>query len=177
MLRLICIIIFEILNKIDLRYRARFLSIIIENFKIHVLRGCGSKIGSNSRVGANVFILNYRNLIIGDNSSIGKKSEIFNYDIFSIGNNVDIGTELYVNTSDHIFTENYKPLCKQGAINKPIVIEDDVWVGARVIILRGAYVQTRIVIGAGAIVTDKLYSNNIYAGNPAKIIKKLKSKC
>jgi len=173
MLRLICIIMFEILNKIDLRYRARFVDIIINKLKIYFLRGCGSKIGCKCRVGADVFILNYKNLKIGDNSSIGKKSEIFNYDLFSIGNEVDIGTELYVNTSDHIFSDNNKALSKQGAINSPVIIENDVWIGARVTILRGAHVQSRIVIGAGTIITGNLFSNNIYAGNPAKIIKKL----
>ncbi|PMO67495.1 hypothetical protein BCT05_06880 [Vibrio breoganii] len=57
---------------------------------------------------------------------------------------------------------------KQGAI----VLEDDVWVGARSIILTGVRIGKGAVIGAGSVVTKDVQPNTIVAGNPAKIIGK-----
>ena len=110
------ILIFEFLNLIDLRYRVRTVGNIFDLVRMFFLKKCGVKIGRNSRIGSNVFILNYKNLEIGDQSSIGKNSEIFNYDKVKIGSNVDIGTQLYVNTSNHIFDDKNKPLSKQGSL-------------------------------------------------------------
>ncbi len=167
------ILIFEFLNLIDLRYRARTIGNILDSIRMYFLKRCGVKIGRNSRLGSNIFILDYNNLEIGDQSSIGKNSEIFNYDKVKIGSNVDIGTQLYVNTSNHIFSDKNKPVSKQGAINKQIIVENDVWMGARVTILSGAYISERVVIGAGTIVSKKLESKKIYAGNPAKVVNEL----
>lgn len=62
----------------------------------------------------------------------------------------------------------------QGTLPKSsLVIDDDVWIGARVIILKGC---TKIgrgsVIGAGSVVTHDVPPYSVVAGNPAKIIKK-----
>ena len=173
-MRKIYIILFQILNNFDFRYRHRTISNYLDKFRMFCLKKCGAKIGKNSRIGCNAFILNFENLSLGDNSSIEKNCEIFNYDLFSVGDNVEIGTQLYVNTSNHRVENNNLPLAKQGALNKKITIESDVWIGARVTILSGAYISKRVVLGAGSIVVSKLLnSNKIYAGNPAKEIKDL----
>ena len=63
-------------------------------------------------------------------------------------------------------------MIQQGFENtKPVVIEDDVWIGGRVIILPGVHVGTGCVIGAGAVVTRDTPPYTIVAGNPAKIKK------
>ena len=172
-MKLIYILIFELLNLIDLRYRVRLFGNFLDKIRMFFLRKCGAKIGNKSRIGSNVFILNYKNLDIGNFSSIGKNSELFNYEIFKIGNNVDIGTQLYINTANHIFSDNKIPLSKQGAKNNPIILENDIWVGARVTILSGSYILERVVIGAGSIISKKLEKNKVYAGNPARIINEL----
>ena len=53
----------------------------------------------------------------------------------------------------------------------PVVIEDDVWVGARVIVLPGIRIGKGSVIGAGAIVTKDVPPFSICVGNPARIIR------
>ena len=169
-MRPIYIFLFELLNLIDLRYRLRPVGNLMDKIRMYLLNKCGAKIGKNSRLGSNIFILNYKNLEIGENSSIGKNSEIFNYDKVKIGNCVDIGTQLYMNTANHIFSDKNSPLSKQGAENNQILIENDIWMGARVTILSGSYIPERVVIGAGSIISKRLETKKVYAGNPAKVL-------
>ena len=59
------------------------------------------------------------------------------------------------------------------AKTSPIVIEDDVLIGMRCIILKGVTVGARSVIGSGSIVTKSIPSDCIAAGNPCKVIRLL----
>lgn len=56
---------------------------------------------------------------------------------------------------------------------KPVVIGDDCFIGAGTMILKGVTIGARSVIGAGAVVTKSIPSDEVWAGNPAKLIKKL----
>ena len=173
----ICFLVFAILNIFNFYFKIRFLGNLLNKVKVFLLKLSGAKIGSNSFIHSNVFILNPRNLEIGDNSIIGANSEIFNYSKFIIGDNVDIGTQLYVNTNNHnVSNPNLKLNNKINPISKKIEIGNDVWLGARVSILSGVVVNSRVVVGAGSLVTRNLDSGYIYAGVPAKKINQLTSK-
>jgi maltose O-acetyltransferase len=52
-----------------------------------------------------------------------------------------------------------------------VVIEDDVWIGAKAVILSGVTVHSGAVIGAGAVVTKDVPENAVVAGVPARVIK------
>jgi acetyltransferase-like isoleucine patch superfamily enzyme len=56
---------------------------------------------------------------------------------------------------------------------RPVVIGDDVWVGAGAIILKGVTVGDRSVVGAGAVVTKDVPPDTVVAGNPARVVKYL----
>ena len=56
----------------------------------------------------------------------------------------------------------------------PIVIEDDVWIGARCLILKGVHIGARSIIAAGSVVTGDIPADVIAGGNPCKIIRKIK---
>ena len=60
----------------------------------------------------------------------------------------------------------------QGYSKAPVMIQKNVWIGARSIILPGVTIQSDSIIGAGSVVTNDVPSNSIFAGNPAKLIKK-----
>ena len=170
----ICFLIFATLNIFNFYFKIRFLGNLFNIIKVNLLRSSGAKIGSNSIIHSNVFILNPKNLEIGDNSIIGANSEIFNYSKFIIGDNVDIGTQLYVNTNNHnVSNPDLKLNNKINPISKKIEISNDVWLGARVSILSGVVINERVVVGAGSVVTKNLNSGYIYAGVPAKKINQL----
>ena len=58
-------------------------------------------------------------------------------------------------------------------IDKEIIIDDDVLIGANTIILKGVHIGARSVIGAGSVVTKDIPADSIAAGNPVKVIKKI----
>ena len=56
---------------------------------------------------------------------------------------------------------------------KPIIIGDDVFVGANSIILKGVNLGNRAIVGAGSVVTKNIPAEEVWAGNPAKFIRKI----
>lgn len=63
-------------------------------------------------------------------------------------------------------------MCQQGLSEpRPVLIEDDVWIGARVIILPGVKVGKGSVIGAGSVVTKDVMPYTVVGGNPARVLK------
>ncbi|WP_442859821.1 DapH/DapD/GlmU-related protein [Anaerobutyricum hallii] len=63
-------------------------------------------------------------------------------------------------------------MIKQGYTeNKPVYIEDNVWIGRRVLIMPGVCIGTGSIVAAGAVVTKNVEPYSIVGGNPAKIIK------
>lgn len=114
-------------------------------------------------------------LQIGHNSSIGAYSKIQNTKL-TINNDVMIGEYLSILGGGHVFSRTDIPMRLQGQLPKTeLIIEDDVWIGAHVIITSGC---TRIgkgsIIGAGSVVTKDVETYTIVGGNPAHIIKKRK---
>ena len=59
---------------------------------------------------------------------------------------------------------------------KPIILKDNVWIGDSAIICKGVSIGENSIIGAGAVVTKNVPENCIYAGNPARLVKKINEK-
>lgn len=57
---------------------------------------------------------------------------------------------------------------------RPVVIEDDVWVGMNSIVLPGTHIGAGSIVAAGSVVSSNVPSMSIVAGNPAKVIKSVK---
>lgn len=107
---------------------------------------------------------------LGDNSGIGVNAFISPY--VTIGNDVMMGPDCMLFTSNHGFSSLDEPMWKQRSSEpKPIIIDNDVWIGARVIILPGVHVGTGCVIGAGSVVTHDVEPFSIIGGNPARLIR------
>lgn len=108
---------------------------------------------------------------LGDNSGIGINAQISSY--VSIGKDVMMGPECMMYTSNHGMERIDIPMWRQPFSEpEPIIIEDDVWIGSRVIILPGVCIGKGSVIGAGAVVTKSIEPYSIVGGNPAKLIRK-----
>lgn len=110
-------------------------------------------------------------VILGRRSGIGARSVLSGKVI--IGDDVMIGPELMCYTTNHSMSRTDIPMIDQGFDKmEPIEIENDVWIGSRVIILGGVKVGRGAVIGAGSVVTHDIPPYAVVGGNPAKIIKK-----
>jgi len=102
----------------------------------------------------------------------------------TIGNHVNIGGNRMILDTD-VHQLDY--LARRGEMNvnanvdgaeqmvqtAPVVIEDDVWIGANCQILKGVTIGARTVIGAGSVVTKSIPTDCIAAGNPCKVIRKV----
>ena len=117
-----------------------------------------------------MYFFNSRNTEIGSNSGIGSLSGI---GTVKLGSYVMMGTHCLLISRNHRFDDCSIPMCRQGfRPDRPIVIEDDVWIGSRVIILPGVVIGKGSIIGAGSVVTKDVEPYTIVGGNPAKLIGK-----
>ncbi len=106
---------------------------------------------------------------VGDYVYVGPFYMISAVEGITIGNDVIIGPEFMVMGGDHNFRyPGIRIRQSTSGINRPITIEDDVWIGARCLLLKGVTIGEGAVVGAGSIVTKNVPAYSIYAGNPAK---------
>lgn len=89
----------------------------------------------------------------------------------SIGNNVIIGPGVVIRSSDHIFTSRDVPIRSQGHLPGTIIIEEDVWIAANVVIVGNVRVGRGAVIAAGAVVVKDVSPYFVVGGVPAMKIK------
>ena len=106
---------------------------------------------------------------IGKFSSIGDRTQIHCGNFVSIGNYVLISWEVNIIEYDYHSPGGGPP------DPKPIIIDDDVWVGARCIITKGVTIGKGSIIAAGSVVTKDVSPYSLVAGNPARFIKKIES--
>lgn len=90
-----------------------------------------------------------------------------------IGDYVMIGEYSSVRDRSHNYVNRQLPFASQGNSHASIRIGNNVWVGRGCIILPGTVIEDNVVIGANSVVKGKLFSNHIYAGAPAKMVKRI----
>ena len=163
----------EILKKIFSRINNTFLELKIfliyvfsyipsHTFRKLIYRLGGMKIGFGSTLHIGIKFYETKNIIIGQDTIIGENSVLDGRDELRIGNHVAIASEVMIYNSQHdINDENF------NAINKPILIDDYVFIGPRAIILPGVKIGRGAIVGAGAVVTKDVLPNTIVGGIPA----------
>ncbi len=124
---------------------------------------CGNKVDLGRHVSFS------SNLFIGNSSSIGDYTQLQGE--IHIGNNVMIAPKCAFIAMDHIISQTNIPMNQQGEIYRPIYINDNVWIGYGVTILKGVHIGKGAVCAAGAVVTHDVPDYAIVGGVPAKIIR------
>lgn len=143
-----------------------------------LIRAIRSKVASKlfDRSGRNINVEKGANfgtgkgIRIGDNSGLGINCKIRGPII--IGDDVMMGPDVMIFTSNHETKDINIPMRLQGRTgDKRVEIGDDVWIGARVIILPGVKIGKGAILAANAIITKDVPDYAIVAGNPAKVVK------
>ena len=109
---------------------------------------------------------NYAIIKIGNNCGFSGTS-ISAFKSISIGDNVKCGANTFIMDSD------WHPEDYRSGLSSPVIIEDNVWLGLNVVVLKGVKVGANSVIGANSVVTKSIPANVVAAGNPCKIIRSL----
>ena len=108
---------------------------------------------------------------IGDQTRIGIHCTVIGP--VCIGNNVNLAQGITVTALNHNFKDTTRRIDEQGISTKPVVISDDVWIGANAVILPGVTIGRHVVVAAGAVVTKDVPDNCVVGGVPTKVIKQL----
>lgn len=108
----------------------------------------------NSEINDGCFLLAKDKIVIGENSTLAYR--------------VSILTGADPNGPNNTLSSIYKPL------KAPVIIGDNVWIGANATILPGVTIGDFVVVAAGAVVTKDIPSGVLVAGVPARVIKYLK---
>lgn len=121
-----------------------------------ILWSKGGKIslGNNIKI-SNVSIVSEKSITIEDNVMIGANVKIYDTDFHSINNR-----------ERNSYPDN-------NVKRAEIIIKNGVFIGAHSIILKGVIIGENSVIGAGSVLTKSIPKNEIWAGNPAKFIRKI----
>lgn len=109
---------------------------------------------------------------VGNHVSLNDYAILLGRGGITIGNDVRIAAHAMVVSFDHNFDDVTQPIRMQGVTKKPVVIEDDVWIGAGAKILGGSHIAKGCVIGANAVVKGKTVPYGIYVGAPAKLVRR-----
>ena len=110
-------------------------------------------------------------VIIGDHTRIGLHNTIIGP--VTIGSHVNLAQGITITALNHNFSDAEKRIDEQGVNTTPVVIEDDIWIGANAVILPGVTIGQHSVVAAGAIVTKDVPPHSLVAGVPAKVIKQI----
>lgn len=115
------------------------------------------------------------NLSIGDFVGMSSTAIICTHSI-SIGNHVIIGGNTVIYDTDfHSLNPEIRGTTddKRNAQKKPVIINDHVFIGAHTTILKGVTIGENSIIGACSVITKDIPANEIWAGNPARFIKRI----
>ncbi len=124
--------------------------------------GCDFYMGYGTTIRRNV-------VSVGDHCYIGNKCHIASH--VDMGNYVMVASHVSMIGGDHRFDVIGTPSIHAGRnINKPIVIEDDAWIGHGAIIMHGIRIGEGAIVAAGALVTKDVLPYSIVGSKPAEII-------
>ncbi|SRR5579875_113119 len=144
-------------------------------------------VGAYTHIECQLFVFwNGGNINIGEWSHIASGTRILSQASISIGNHVLISHLVDIHDTDchpidweerrldmqELMTGKYRIPTK--TVSKPIIIEDDVWIGFKATVLKGVHIGRGAIIAAGSVVFENIPAWTVVAGNPAKVVRELK---
>lgn len=112
-------------------------------------------------------------VLIGDRTRIGLGNVIIGP--VKIGNDVMFAQNVVLSGLNHSYEDISLPASQQKVSTIPIIVEDEVWIGANAVITAGVTIGKHSVVAAGSVVVKDVPPYSVVAGNPGKILKKYDS--
>jgi len=109
-------------------------------------------------------------VVIGPSTYVGHRCLMYGNAGIHVGRDVLLANDVQLICGNHTFARRDVPIRAQPRHGRPIVVEDDVWLGASAIVLGGVTVGHGSVVGAGAVVTHSLPPYSIARGVPARVV-------
>jgi acetyltransferase-like isoleucine patch superfamily enzyme len=137
----------------------------------HCLSG-GISLGDDVWLSRGSHVMAYRDVEvwIGDRTYVGHRCLFYGHGGIRVGCDVLMANDVQLICGNHTFARRDVPIRAQPTVERPIVVEDDVWLGASAIVLGGVTVGHGSVVGAGAVVTEDLPPYSIARGVPARVV-------
>jgi acetyltransferase-like isoleucine patch superfamily enzyme len=129
--------------------------------------------GEGTGIAPNVSLRNGERIRIGNGSHIGERCFLWAGDAtgrIEIGDHVSLAPGVFITASDYQFVAGL-PFAEQPKRERDVVIGNDVWLGAGVVVTAGVSIGDGCIVGAGAVVTKDLPAGSIAAGVPARVIR------
>jgi len=139
----------------------------------HVMPRRRMVLGAGVQISPTVSLRNGERISIGDHAHVGEFSSLWAGDTtgaIRIGHHALLGPRVFLTASNYMF-EPDRPVMDQPRVEADVVIGDDAWLGAGVIVLAGVTVGSGCVVAAGAVVTRDLAPGSVAAGVPARVIR------
>ena len=140
-----------------------------------ILQRLLAQLGEDSIIEVPFYCAYGENIHIGDHVYVNMLCTILDCNQVQIGQHVMIGPMVQIYTAAHDLQAESR--IHGWEVAKPIVIEENVWIGGGAILLPGVRIGRNAVIGAGAVVRSRVSANTIVAGNPAVALRKIKQEC
>jgi maltose O-acetyltransferase len=136
-----------------------------------ILREMLGAVGRDSLVWSPFYCTYGRNTYLGDHVFLNYMCVILDNNEVRIGDNAMIGPSVQIYTAAHDLQAETRNQGWETA--KPVVIEENVWIGGGAILLPGVTIGRNAVVGAGAVVSRNVPANTVVAGNPARVIREI----
>ena len=163
------------MRRIWMRRRVGKLGIVsVWGNRVRVLGGQRMQVGDFFSIDENGLLsAEEGQLVVGSRASINRNVVLdASYGAIHIGDDVLIGSNVVIRASDHNFESTRIPINRQGHVGGRIIIQDDVWIAANVVVTGGVTIGAHSVVAAGAVVTKDVEPSSIAAGVPAKTIRR-----
>jgi acetyltransferase-like isoleucine patch superfamily enzyme len=144
-----------------------FTGLKVRSYFVRMMLGaCGNDV----RFHMNVRIVTPKGLKIGNRCAFGQGTFLTAGGGITIGNYVATGPDVKIWSVNHKFGDPEAPWMEQGYEKVPVVIEDDVWIGANCFIKPGVRIGKGAIISAGTVLSKSVPEFAIVAGNPGRVV-------
>jgi len=134
------------------------------------LRFMGADIAPGVRISNRIKVLGARRLVIEDSAAVANSVILDARGGLTIKRGALVGFESVLISYTHAWPDPSRPVHQQGAVSAPIVLGENTWIGARVILLPGSTIGDATVIGAASVVSGEIAPMSVASGNPARVV-------